>query len=39
MHTSPTARIRALTDAGYWGSETLHSILAARVAGCPPSLA
>ena len=39
MHTSSSTRIRALTEAGYWGSETLHSILAARVADSAGSVA
>lgn len=39
MQTSSNARIRALTDAGYWGTETLHSILAARVADSANSIA
>ncbi|QIB65292.1 class I adenylate-forming enzyme family protein [Kineobactrum salinum] len=31
MQTSSPARIRAMTEAGYWGSETLHAILQARL--------
>ena len=35
MQTSPKARIDALTQAGYWGEETLHDILAAQAAAVP----
>ena len=35
MQTSPQSRIRALTEAGYWGDETLHDILAAQAARVP----
>ncbi|HEY7776619.1 MAG TPA: class I adenylate-forming enzyme family protein, partial [Kineobactrum sp.] len=39
MQTSSAARIKAMTSAGYWGDETLHGILAARVVDHPDSTA
>ena len=35
MQTSPQSRIRTLTEAGYWGDETLHDILAAQATQVP----
>jgi acyl-CoA synthetase (AMP-forming)/AMP-acid ligase II len=39
MQTSTNARIRALTDRGFWGQDTLHGLLAERVALEPDALA
>lgn len=35
MQTSSAARIKALTEAGYWGEETLHDTLARQAAAFP----
>ena len=34
MHTTDPGRIEQLTSEGLWGSDTLHSLLAAQVASC-----
>lgn len=39
MHTTDPGRIQQLTDAGLWGSDTLHSLLAKQVAERPSALA
>ena len=39
MQTSTDTRIRALTDLGFWGQDTLHGLLAERVAQEPHALA
>lgn len=39
MQTSSAARIKAMTEAGYWGTETLHGLLAERVREMPDKLA
>ena len=39
MITSPGKRIDQLTDSGVWGTDTLHSLLAAHVAQRPDMLA
>lgn len=39
MHTSDSQRIAQLTADGLWGTDTLHSLLAAQVAQRPDSLA
>ncbi|MDG1065800.1 MAG: class I adenylate-forming enzyme family protein [Luminiphilus sp.] len=39
MQTSTNTRIRALTDRGFWGQDSLHGLLAERVAQEPDALA
>jgi acyl-CoA synthetase (AMP-forming)/AMP-acid ligase II len=39
MQTSTPERIRAMTEAGYWGSDTLHSLLANWAQRTPEALA
>ncbi len=39
MQTSTNSRIRALTASGFWGQESLHGLLAERVAQEPDALA
>lgn len=39
MHTTPDARIADLTARGFWGDDTLHSLLARQVAQRPDALA
>lgn len=39
MQTSSATRIKAMTEAGYWGDETLHGLLAERVREMPDTLA
>ena len=39
MQTSTNTRIRALTDRGFWGQDSLHGLLAERVTNEPNALA
>jgi acyl-CoA synthetase (AMP-forming)/AMP-acid ligase II len=39
MITTPVERIRTLTDAGFWGSDTLHGLLARHASSQPGGLA
>ena len=39
MQTSTNKRIRALTESGFWGQDSLHGLLAERVAQEPHALA